>query len=178
MCVSRKTDVVKVLSTCNNKSLILSIHISHEEPCADAIVGNGGVLLGKELLVLGQQGLSLHVAISMIVHETHCPDVAISIVLYDGRISLVSPVLCIHAFLQVNPQCHFATIQGRLLYVADTTVRLLLVHEGLLVGTVRKEITLEYHLGLFHFLHLQELLLCLTEALVLSGEGILERCNV
>jgi hypothetical protein len=114
----------------------------------------------------------------MVVHESHCPDVAIPIVLHDGGVGIVCLVYSVHAFLQIEPESHLASIQGRLLNVADAAMGLLFVHERLLVGTVRKEIAFEYHLGIFQLFHLKQLLLCLAEALVLSDEGILERFDV
>ena len=126
----------------------------------------------KCLFVLPEQGLCLLVAVALVVHQSHGPDVAVAVVAHHRGTGLVGMVFHLHALLHVYPQGNLASVQRRLLYVTYGTMGTVLLHEGLLVGAVGQEVALEHGLCPFQFGHFRQYGFGLAYAPVLFQEHL------
>lgn len=169
VCLCCESVLVEVVAPCGYESVVLCIDVAHEEPCSDAVVLDGCVVLCEECFVVFQQGLCLLVAVALACAHVHCPDVFVAVVPYDGGAELVCLVCDLCAALQVEPEGDFAAVEWWLLYVGDGAGGCLL-HEGLLVGGVGEEVSFQYGLCLCHAFVCHELCFGFAEPVVLLLE--------
>ena len=85
--------------------------------------------------------------------------------------------LNLHSTFQIEPNCYLATIKRLLLNDTDRNVRFL-THERLLIGTVRKEITLHHVFRTQKFRHCKDDVLGSIDALQLTLERFFAGLNV
>ena len=149
VCLCCESVPVEVFASCGYESLVLCVYISHEEPCADAVIFQCCLVFGQQVFVVFQQCLCLLVAVSLCCCHAHGPDVFVVVVAYDGGVESVCFVCDFCSALQIYPEGDFTAIEWWLLYVRYAAC-VLLLHEGLLVGRVGEEVSFEDDLCALH----------------------------
>lgn len=169
VCLCCESVLVEVVAPCGYESVVLCIDVAHEEPCSDAVVLDGCVVLCEQCFVVFQQCLCLLETVALVCCHAHCPDVFVAVVAYDGGAECVCLPDDLCAALQVEPEGDFAAVEWRLLYIGDGAGGCLL-HEGLLVGGVGEEVSFQDGLCVCHAFVCHELCFCFAEPAVLLLE--------
>ena len=177
MRLGRQSVQGEVLPAGHDEALVLRINIADEEPSADAVVLERHFVLFEQLCIIREQGFRLSVAASLARRHSHRPEVLVTIVTNDGGAQAVGSGNDLRAALQVEPEGELAAVEGRLLNVGDGT-RVVLSHEGSLIGGIREEVALEDGLCALHLLRIKQMRLCQSDASELFGECFASRLDV
>ena len=167
----------EVLPTRKDEALILRINIPDEEPGTDTVVLQRHLVFLEELLIVLQERLCLAVAAAFAYHQPHRPEVFVAVVANCGRAQSVGIWEDFRSTLQIDPSRDFASIERRLLNVRDGA-RIVLLHEGPLVGSIREEVPFEDRLCAFNVLQFKQLRFRLTDAPELLLERLAPRFDM